>query len=112
MLKRTMRKCNALCPVCAKSGHTPNIAGRFFLIENGMCQCNGCNSVFYKKLFYSCFDTETETLITPTTATITLNNQNTLNNNAETSPIIAMIMERDNLCNTIVPEAHYVSKNN
>ena len=103
MFKRTMRKCNALCPVCAKSEHTLNIVGRFFLIENGMCQCNGCNSVFNKKLFYSCFDIDTET--------ITSNNQNTLNN-AETSPIVAMIMERDNLCNTIVAEAHCVTKNN
>lgn len=101
-----MRKCNALCPVCKKSGQIPNLAGRFYLIENGMCQCNGCNTVFDKKLFYSCFDPDTETLIVPTTATIETNN--------ETLPVKALIMERDNLYNTIIPDlqANCISKNN
>lgn len=46
-------KCNALCPVCmCRPNAVPNIAGRFFIINNRECQCNGCNSIFDKTLFY------------------------------------------------------------
>ncbi len=44
--------CNYDCPVCQKSGKTPNIAGKFHIISDTECQCNACNSVFQKKDFY------------------------------------------------------------
>ena len=47
------KKCNYNCPVCKASGSTPNIAGRFFLINETQCQCNGCNTVFEKEMFYA-----------------------------------------------------------
>ena len=40
------------CPKCQETGKTPNIAGRFHLINEKECQCNGCNSVYAKELFY------------------------------------------------------------
>lgn len=43
---------NYNCPVCSKSGEIPNIAGRFFLINEKECQCNGCKSKFPKEQFY------------------------------------------------------------
>ena len=33
----------------------PNIAGRFHLINERECKCNGCNSVFEKKRFYKSY---------------------------------------------------------
>jgi hypothetical protein len=30
----------------------PNIAGRFFIINDTQCQCNGCNTVYPKSQFY------------------------------------------------------------
>ena len=46
-------KCNALCPICMyRPNAIPNMAGRFFLINDNECQCNGCNSIFSKSLFY------------------------------------------------------------
>jgi hypothetical protein len=47
------KKCNYHCPVCKASGRTPNIAGRFFIINETQCQCNGCNTIFEKDLFYA-----------------------------------------------------------
>lgn len=43
---------NYHCPVCKSTGKLPNAAGRFFLINDHECQCNGCNSVFDKNQFY------------------------------------------------------------
>jgi len=43
---------NYNCPVCQESGKLPNIAGRFFIINQTECQCNGCNTVFDKNRFY------------------------------------------------------------
>ena len=43
---------NYNCPVCVDSGKLPNIAGRFFLINDKECQCNGCNTIFPKEQFY------------------------------------------------------------
>jgi hypothetical protein len=40
------------CPVCRNTEQLPNIAGKFFIINETQCQCNGCNTVFDKKLFY------------------------------------------------------------
>jgi hypothetical protein len=44
--------CNYYCPVCINSGKIPNISGRFFLINQYECQCNGCGNIFNKNLFY------------------------------------------------------------
>uniref|UniRef100_A0A6C0JWW7 Uncharacterized protein n=1 Tax=viral metagenome TaxID=1070528 RepID=A0A6C0JWW7_9ZZZZ len=46
-------KCNYHCPVCKSSGATPNMAGRFFIINETQCQCNGCNTIFEKHMFYA-----------------------------------------------------------
>jgi hypothetical protein len=40
---------NYFCPVCKNTGQTPNIAGKFFYINETECKCNGCNTVFEKK---------------------------------------------------------------
>ena len=45
-------KVNYNCPVCRDTEQIPNIAGRFFIINETQCRCNGCNTVFDKKLFY------------------------------------------------------------
>jgi len=47
------QNCNYYCPVCKKSGKLPNIAGRFFLINDTQCKCNGCNTVFDKSEYYA-----------------------------------------------------------
>jgi hypothetical protein len=43
---------NYNCPVCMASNKLPNIAGRFHLINEKECKCNGCNTVFKKERFY------------------------------------------------------------
>jgi hypothetical protein len=43
---------NYNCPVCMESGLTPNIAGKFFIINDKECQCNGCKKIFNKSDFY------------------------------------------------------------
>ena len=45
--------CNYNCPVCKATGKTPNIAGKFFLINDTQCQCNGCRTIFDKEFFYA-----------------------------------------------------------
>lgn len=45
--------CNYNCQVCRKSGKLPNIAGRFYLINDTQCKCNGCNTVFDKSEYYA-----------------------------------------------------------
>jgi len=41
------------CPTCmAGRNKLPNIAGRFHLINETECRCNGCNTVYPKTLFY------------------------------------------------------------
>ena len=61
-------KCNYLCPICRLSGKTPNIAGRFFLINNDQCQCTGCNTIYNKNDYYyphkKINKTETESIMT------------------------------------------------
>ena len=47
-----IEKCNYYCPTCKKSGKIPNLAGRFFIINDKECQCNGCNTIFDKSKFY------------------------------------------------------------
>jgi hypothetical protein len=51
-LKPASNPVNYNCPVCKSTGKLPNIAGRFFIINDTECQCNGCDSVFEKKRFY------------------------------------------------------------
>jgi ribosomal 30S subunit maturation factor RimM len=38
--------CNYHCSVCMATGKVPNIAGRFHLINETQCKCNGCQTVF------------------------------------------------------------------
>jgi hypothetical protein len=40
------------CPICKSSGKLPNIGGRFFIINETECQCNGCNTIFKKEIYY------------------------------------------------------------
>jgi len=49
---RNFNPVNYNCPVCMASKKLPNIAGRFHLINERECKCNGCNSVFDKERFY------------------------------------------------------------
>lgn len=35
-----------------ESGKIPNIAGRFHLINETQCKCNGCNTVFEKGIVF------------------------------------------------------------
>lgn len=46
-------KCNYNCPVCKATNKIPNLAGRFFLINESQCQCNACNTIFEKRQFYA-----------------------------------------------------------
>jgi len=43
---------NVKCPVCKETNKVPNLTGRFFIINDEQCQCNGCNTVFPRKQFY------------------------------------------------------------
>ena len=56
MFKRNI--CNYDCSVCQKSGKLPNLLGRFYIINESECKCNGCNTVYDKKLFFNNYLTE------------------------------------------------------
>ena len=45
---------NYYCPKCMEEGkyNIPNIAGRFHIINESQCQCNGCGSVFKKTDYF------------------------------------------------------------
>ena len=44
---------NYNCPKCMEEENKiPNLAGRFFIINETECQCNGCNTVYPKEKFY------------------------------------------------------------
>jgi len=43
---------NYNCPECQKTGKLPNLAGRFFIIDDNQCQCNGCGTKYPKSQFY------------------------------------------------------------
>ena len=45
-------KCNYNCPICQKSGKTPNMAGKFFIINDLECKCNACDSIFPKEHYF------------------------------------------------------------
>jgi hypothetical protein len=48
-----MKPVNYNCPTCKQTGRLPNAAGKFHIISNYMCKCNGCNSTFDKSKFYT-----------------------------------------------------------
>ncbi len=50
---------NYQCPTCMSLNRLPNIAGRFHLINETQCQCNGCNTIYPKEMFYT-VDTKLE----------------------------------------------------
>jgi hypothetical protein len=43
---------NYNCPVCRETKKAPNLAGRFFLIDDKNCKCNGCNTILPKSQMY------------------------------------------------------------
>ena len=45
------------CPVCMASNKLPNAGGRFFLINESECQCNGCNTKFDRTVYYKSYTT-------------------------------------------------------
>ena len=49
---RSQNPVNYDCPVCKATGKVPNMAGKFCIINEKECQCNGCNAVFEKSVFY------------------------------------------------------------
>uniref|UniRef100_A0A6C0HHE0 Uncharacterized protein n=1 Tax=viral metagenome TaxID=1070528 RepID=A0A6C0HHE0_9ZZZZ len=53
LFSQQTKVCNYHCPICKTTGAMPNIAGRFFIINDTQCQCNGCNTIFEKDLFYA-----------------------------------------------------------
>jgi len=51
--QQIIKPVNYNCPVCMEGGkNTPNIAGRFFIINSTQCQCNGCNTIYPKADYY------------------------------------------------------------
>jgi len=52
---------NYHCPVCMERGNEPNLAGKFFIINETECQCNGCQTVFPKNQFYKTVVTDAKT---------------------------------------------------
>jgi hypothetical protein len=45
--------CNYDCKVCRDSGNLPNILGRFYIINEKECICNGCNTIYKKEGIYT-----------------------------------------------------------
>jgi hypothetical protein len=43
---------NYSCPECQKTGKLPNLSGRFFIINDTQCQCNGCGTKYPKSQIY------------------------------------------------------------
>ena len=40
------------CLECKKTNKLPNKSGRFFIINETQCQCNGCGTIYLKSKFY------------------------------------------------------------
>ena len=57
---RNTNPVNYDCPVCMASNKLPNAGGRFFLINETQCQCNGCNTIFDKTKFYKGYTNNTQ----------------------------------------------------
>lgn len=45
-------KVNINCPNCMSKGKLPNLAGKFHLINNEECKCNGCGNIYKKDIIY------------------------------------------------------------
>jgi len=43
---------NYHCPNCMRTGKLPNAGGKFHLVSETICQCNGCNAIYPKTQFY------------------------------------------------------------
>ena len=41
------------CYICMQSGKPPNISGRFHMINDSECKCNGCNAIFDKSKYFN-----------------------------------------------------------
>jgi len=52
LFSTSSRTCNYNCKVCMASGKDPNMVGRFHIINESQCKCNGCNTVFEKSMVY------------------------------------------------------------
>lgn len=49
-----VRYVNYKCPECMKDGSAiPNAGGRFFIINESECRCNGCGGVFPKSDYFA-----------------------------------------------------------
>lgn len=46
---------NSNCPVCKQTNRLPNLLGKFYIINEKECRCNGCNTIFQKSKFYKTF---------------------------------------------------------
>lgn len=51
-LSQPVSPVNYDCPTCQSTGKLPNIAGKFFIINDTECQCNGCKSVYLKSTYF------------------------------------------------------------
>ena len=47
---------NYFCPKCTAKNELPNAAGRFFIINDKQCQCNGCGTIYDKTIIYKPVD--------------------------------------------------------
>jgi hypothetical protein len=50
---RERNSVNHDCPVCRNTKKTPNLVGRFILINDYTFKCSGCNSIFNKNSIFS-----------------------------------------------------------
>lgn len=60
MIQPDNRSVNYDCPVCISSGRLPNASGRFHIINETQCQCNGCHTIFDKSKFYKSYTQPSE----------------------------------------------------
>jgi hypothetical protein len=53
-INKITKPVNYDCPKCMEKekNNIPNLAGRFFIINETECRCNGCNTIFQKSQFY------------------------------------------------------------
>jgi hypothetical protein len=55
--KQPLIPVNYDCPICMKEEKKiPNLAGRFFIINDSECQCNGCNTIYPKNKYYKSYN--------------------------------------------------------
>ena len=51
---------NYHCPKCRLTNELPNAAGRFFIVNEHECQCNGCGTIYDKTIMYKPVSITTE----------------------------------------------------